>query len=295
MRKPAVPFEPVAPITGRTVWLCRANFEAYLYEELERQKRSPRMLGLGAVESDAAGEAVFGRAAFKVVDALGTQGTVEAWTLDTPLANGCSQAVRAQAEAAVLLPGPKRWVLCAFSPALTVKGTDPAGGPKRMKREGGSISRASLKLEEAFEWLGDAPGRAETCVDLGAAPGGWTQRLLSRGARVIAVDPAKLKVPPSPKLKHVQDSAFRFQPAEPVEWLFCDMAWRPLEVAQLLAKWGRHRWAIRTVSNIKLPMKDKWPTLDRVRATLEGGGWRDVKMRQLYHDRDEVTLTARSY
>ena len=295
MRKPAVPLEPIAPITRRQVWLCRPNFEAYLFEELEREKRSPRMLGAGAVESEPAVEPVFGRAAFTAVDALGAQGTVEAWTLDTPLANGCSQAVRAAAEALELAPGPKRFVLCAFSPALTVKGADPIGGPRRMKREGDAISRASLKLEEAFEWLGDAPGRAETCVDLGAAPGGWTQRLLARGARVVAVDPAKLKVPASPKLRHVQDSAFRYAPEEPVEWLFCDMAWRPLEVAQLLAKWGRHRWAIRTVSNIKLPMKDKWPTLDRVRETLEQGGWRDVKMRQLYHDRDEVTLTARSY
>jgi 23S rRNA (cytidine2498-2'-O)-methyltransferase len=300
MRKPerirtgAAPVEPLVPITGKTVWLCRPSFEPYLFEELARSKTNPRVLGAGAVECEKPGEPVFGRAGFKVVDAFGTTGVVEAWTLDTDLAKGCSPSVREQAAAVPMEKGDARWVLCAFAPGLFVKGAEPIGRPQRMRREADSISRASMKLDEALEWLGDAPGRGETCVDLGAAPGGWTQRLLARGAKVIAVDPAKLKVQ-SPKLKHVQDSAFRFQPDEPVEWLFCDMAWRPLEVAQLLAKWGRHRWAIRTVSNIKLPMKDKWPTLDRVRATLEGGGWRDVKMRQLYHDRDEVTLTARSY
>jgi 23S rRNA (cytidine2498-2'-O)-methyltransferase len=297
IQPPAVPVEPSVPITGRWVWICRAQFEPYLFEELARLKAKPRALGLGAVESEQKAEGlVFARAGFRVVDAVGAKGRVEAWTLDTPVANACSAAVRAQADAVVLeAADTPRWVLCAFSRELTVKGADPVGGPKRMKREADALSRASLKVDEALEWLGDAPGRGETCVDLGAAPGGWTQRLLARGAKVIAVDPAKLKVPPSSRLKHVQDSAFRFQPQEPVEWLFCDMAWRPLEVAQLLAKWGRHRWAIRVVANIKLPMQEKWPMLDRVRETLSQGGWRDVKMRQLYHDRDEVTLTARSF
>ena len=53
-------------------------------------------------------------------------------------------------------------------------------------------SRAARKLDEAFEWIGRGPEPGETCVDLGAAPGGWTAVLLSRRARVIAVDPAKL-------------------------------------------------------------------------------------------------------
>jgi 23S rRNA (cytidine2498-2'-O)-methyltransferase len=70
------------------------------------------------------------------------------------------------------------------------------------------------------------------------------------------------------------------------------MAWRPLEVAQLLGKWARNGWANQLVSNIKLPMKDKLPTVLRVRHTLEGAGWTRVRMRQLYHDRDEVTVIA---
>jgi 23S rRNA (cytidine2498-2'-O)-methyltransferase len=71
------------------------------------------------------------------------------------------------------------------------------------------------------------------------------------------------------------------------------MAWRPLEVAQLLAKWGRRGWASHLVANIKLPMKDKNPLLLRVRQVLtEDGGWEGLTMRQLYHDRDEVTVTA---
>jgi 23S rRNA C2498 (ribose-2'-O)-methylase RlmM len=101
-------------------------------------------------------------------------------------------------------------------------------------------SRAGRKLEEAFEWVGRAPEAGDVCVDLGAAPGGWTAVLLARRARVIAVDPAKLAENLRQKkgVAHVQASAFEFTPTEPVDWLFCDMAWRPMEVAALLAKWG---------------------------------------------------------
>lgn len=169
------------------------------------------------------------------------------------------------------------------------------GGRLRMKRTHDAPSRAAMKLDEALEWYGISPGRGERCVDLGSAPGGWTRRLVERGARVWSVDPGQLApdLQRHPKVRHVTMSAFDFAPEEPVDWLFCDMAWRPLEVAQLLGKWGRRRWAMQLVSNIKLPMKDKLPVVATVRGILEGAGWRHVAIRQLYHDRDEITLTAR--
>ena len=39
-------------------------------------------------------------------------------------------------------------------------------------------------------------------------------------------------------------------------------------------------------------MKQKVAMLDRVREILASGGWTGLKVRQLYHDRDEVTLFA---
>jgi 23S rRNA (cytidine2498-2'-O)-methyltransferase len=48
------------------------------------------------------------------------------------------------------------------------------------------------------------------------------------------------------------------------------------------------------VANLKLPMRDKVPTLVRARAVLEEAGWKALRIRQLYHDRDEVTVVARS-
>lgn len=192
--------------------------------------------------------------------------------------------------------------VCLIGPGVAVVGrvrareamTLSAGGRARMKRTQEAPSRAAMKLDEALEWLGVFPGKGELCVDLGSAPGGWTRRLLERGARVWSVDTGQLApdVAKHPRVKHFTQSAFAFEPPEPADWLFCDMAWRPLEVAQLLGKWARRGNAGQLVANIKLPMKDKLPTLVRVRDELERGGWKRVRMRQLYHDRDEVTVTA---
>ncbi|MDY0062166.1 MAG: SAM-dependent methyltransferase [Myxococcota bacterium] len=168
------------------------------------------------------------------------------------------------------------------------------GGRDRMRATRDRPSRAARKVQEALSWLGIAPGRGEVCADLGAAPGGWSWVLLGLGARVVAVDPANL----SPELAshrgltHVQRSAFEFAPEDELDWLFCDMAWRPLEVAQLLAKWGRRRWARLLVANLKLPMKRKAETVEELREVVTAGGWKRVRTRQLYHDRDECTMIA---
>ncbi len=243
---------------------------------------------------------------------------VQAFTPDTPKGNtltapaeALEAAVRARLPSERLLEDSQRAReagavlvgLCVAPDGVTVVGLVHArealslapGGRRRMRREAESPSRAAMKLEEALDGLAFEPGRGDVCVDLGAAPGGWTQRLVARGARVVAVDPAKLmpELAANPRVRHMQESAFAYTPEEPADWLFCDMAWRPLEVAQLLAKWGRRGWASHLVANIKLPMKDKNPVLLRVRHTLaEEGGWEGLTVRQLYHDRDEVTVTA---
>ena len=168
------------------------------------------------------------------------------------------------------------------------------GGRLRAHVSKTAPSRAAMKLAEAFSWLDRAPESGDVCVDLGAAPGGWSWVLLKRGAKVYAVDPALLSPTLSGQknLTHLRADAFLFDPGEPVDWLFSDMAWRPLEAAALLAKWARRGWARQLIANIKLPMKKKAEYLFRVRDILSDGGWTSLRARQLYHDRDEVTFAG---
>ncbi|XXF80075.1 23S rRNA (cytidine(2498)-2'-O)-methyltransferase RlmM [Myxococcaceae bacterium GXIMD 01537] len=293
-----------------------------LVESAERPEPAPAFARAGypvlASLEGSAPDALAADAARAVARLPGQKPLVlQAFTPDTPAGNALSptaealrEAVRARLPEGRLLEDEGRaretgaWLVAlCVAPGVTVVGAVAArealslapGGRRRMKRAGESPSRAAMKLEEALDALPMEPGRGDACVDLGAAPGGWTQRLVARGARVTAVDPARLmpELAGNPRVKHVQESAFTYAPEEPADWLFCDMAWRPLEVAQLLAKWGRRGWASHLVANIKLPMKDKNPLLLRVRHILvKDGGWEGLTMRQLYHDRDEVTVTA---
>ena len=166
------------------------------------------------------------------------------------------------------------------------------GGRQRYKKPKDAPARSALKLVEALAWLGHGPQSGEVCVDLGAAPGGWSQVLLERRCHVVAIDPGRLAPHLTGRLEHLRMNAFSFEPEIPADWVLCDMAYRPLEVAGLLAKWGRHRWAQFLLANIKLPMNRRVDMLARVREILATGGWTGLRMRQLYHDRDEITLSA---
>ncbi len=169
--------------------------------------------------------------------------------------------------------------------------TSSPGGRSKRKRPEDAVSRSGLKLEEAIDWCGAGPERGDIVADLGAAPGGWSQVALSRGATVIAVDLARMKVEAPPKrFAHLEENAFRYAPPETLDWVLCDMAYRPLEVAKLLAKWGRRSWARQLLGNVKLPMKQKAKVLASVLDILREAGWSGLRARQLYHDRDEVTI-----
>jgi 23S rRNA (cytidine2498-2'-O)-methyltransferase len=334
VRLPPMPTHVVPPEPGTWVWTCRAGFEPQLFEELAWLKLRPTLVAHAIITSLPPGDArpTFARTGF-CVDAIaespraafealpqGEALKLQVWSADTDAGNtraaACTawddtiSALRAEAGFPDVATPWKAWEagawlgqVCLLGDRVALVGkvrarealSLSAGGRARMKRTGEAPSRAAMKLDEALEWYGVSPGTGDVCVDLGSAPGGWTRRLVERGARVWSVDPAKLApdLATHAKVRHFTTSAFEFSPPEPADWLFCDMAWRPLEVAQLLAKWARNRWATQLVSNIKLPMKDKLPTLARVRHTLEEGGWTRVQMRQLYHDRDEITVSAR--
>jgi 23S rRNA (cytidine2498-2'-O)-methyltransferase len=169
----------------------------------------------------------------------------------------------------------------------------------RMPRE--APSRSTLKLAEALVvFLGDRepellrPGRR--AVDLGAAPGGWTWQLAHRGLRVTAVDngPLKGEVARDSLVTHLTVDGLRYRPPRPVDWMVCDIADQPARIAALVAGWIARGDARHTIFNLKLPMKKRYDEVRRCAAiigeTLARAGVRHaLRLRQLYHDREEVT------
>ncbi|MGH8174430.1 MAG: 23S rRNA (cytidine(2498)-2'-O)-methyltransferase RlmM, partial [Rhodanobacteraceae bacterium] len=179
------------------------------------------------------------------------------------------------------------------------------GGIPRLRFPRGAPSRSTLKLEEAFLVLLDEDERerwlkpAMTAVDLGAAPGGWTWQLVRRSIRTIAIDngPMDAALMDSGIVEHRRTDGFRFQPPRPVDWLVCDMVEQPRRIAELIARWLAQGMCRRTIFNLKLPMKKRYDEVELclgiVRDAVEAAGRSlDLRAKQLYHDREEITVFA---
>lgn len=176
----------------------------------------------------------------------------------------------------------------------------PLGIP-RLRRAGRAPSRSAQKLAEAIVvFLGerevDLLHAGQRAVDLGAAPGGWTWVLASRGLRVVAVDngPLKGEVAHEPRVRHLRADGLTWRPPRPVDWLVCDIVERPARIAELVAGWIADGDAQAAIFNLKLPMKKRYDEVRHCEALivqrLRGAGVRaTLQLRHLYHDREEVT------
>ncbi len=174
-------------------------------------------------------------------------------------------------------------------------------GIPRLHMPRAAPSRSTLKLAEALAcFLGEEATAKRLCpgmtaVDLGAAPGGWTWQLVRRGLMVTAVDNGAMDAAllDSGQVKQRREDGFRFRPAQPVDWMVCDMIESPSRVCTLAARWIAEGWCRETIFNLKLPMKKRWEEVLRARTiiaeALQGVPHR-LRMKHLYHDREEVTV-----
>lgn len=148
-------------------------------------------------------------------------------------------------------------------------------------------SRAYLKLWDAFTVLGCAPGPGETCLDLGACPGGWTWVLASLGASVVAIDKAPLdpRVVAMPGVSIRQESAFGLAPVDigPVDWLFSDIICYPERLYRLVLNWIDSGLVRNFVCTIKFQGETDHATAAAF-AAIPGS-----KLVHLYHNKHELT------
>ncbi len=176
-------------------------------------------------------------------------------------------------------------------------------GIPRLKSPRQAPSRSNLKLEEAFmAFLPEAkqakilrPGMIG--VDLGACPGGWTWQLLQRGMNVIAIDngPMADVVMETNRVTHIEVDGYQYQPDMPVDWMVCDIVESPIRTASMAARWIAEGWCTYSIFNLKLPMKKRWQEVKRCldlihEALAEAGMEYECQVKQLYHDREEVTV-----
>lgn len=177
----------------------------------------------------------------------------------------------------------------------------PMGVP-RLKMHADAPSRSALKLEEALLVLLTADERTRLlregmhAADLGAAPGGWTWVLTRHRLQVTAIDngPLRQHVIDTGLVQHLRADGFSWHPSKPLDWMVCDMVEQPSRVASRMAEWFHHGWCRHAVFNLKLPMKKRWQEtrlcLDRFAA--QAGKPLTIRAKQLYHDREEITVFA---
>lgn len=228
-----------------------------------------------------------------------------------PLCRGLGGALRGMLdEAGLLTAGARRrlHVIVLATDAVLLAESDPAvsspwpGGIPRLRRLPGAPSRSAAKLDEALATMLDDGERERllkpgmTAVDLGAAPGGWSWVLAGRHLRVTAVDngPLQPQVLDTGLVDHVRADGFSWRPPKPVDWLVCDMVEQPSRVAVLIGRWLADGACRRALFNLKLPMKKRYAETLRCLELLRDTAGRslDVRCRQLYHDREEVTVLA---
>lgn len=149
----------------------------------------------------------------------------------------------------------------------------------------GPPSRAYLKLWEAFTRIGAWPRPGETCLDLGAAPGGWTWAAATLGARVTAVDKSPLdpRVAALPGVTWRAGSAFA-EPPEPVDWLLSDVIAYPERLLALVERWIAAGAARRIVCTVKFQGATDHAAAAAF-AAIPGG-----QLAHLFHNKHEMTF-----
>lgn len=149
-------------------------------------------------------------------------------------------------------------------------------------------SRAYLKLWELFTLHGvRPPSSGESCIDLGASPGGWTWVLAHLGCSVKAFDRSPL-APSVGKLKNVsfaKGNAFTIEPNSvgKIDWLFSDVICAPEKSLQLIEKWLSSGLVRNLVCTIKFKGQTDHEITQRLRA-IPGS-----RIKHLFHNKHELT------
>lgn len=177
------------------------------------------------------------------------------------------------------------------------------GGARRFAQTPEQISRAEFKLLEALEVFGITFPTQGHALDLGAAPGGWTRLLLDAGLNVVAVDPANLdpRLTKRKRLEHYRGYAEKYleeaiRNSSRFDVIVNDMRMDAREAARQLVKASLCLRADGFIISVfKLPHAAPGINpLTNLKEALKilSTRFSFVQARQLFHNRQEVTVVA---
>lgn len=195
----------------------------------------------------------------------------------------------------VLVEPGEWWVGCH----RTVRRSDCwPGGVPQLELPEYAVSRAYLKMMEALQWSALPMAVGNVCMELGCAPGGASQALLDCGLRVIGVDPAEVDpvVTANPQFTHVRRRTIEVprKLLKGVQWLAADMNVAPTYTLDAVEALVTHRDASIRGMVLTLKLSD-WKLLDEISSYIErihSWGYRDVRVRQLAFNRQEICVVA---
>lgn len=217
------------------------------------------------------------------------------------LAQAASDALRSRGCAA--LRANTEWVLSiCVTPEGAFLGVNQAkdsladwpGGRVRLSRGEQLVSRSELKLEELLKiYPGSIPAQGKA-MDFGAAPGGWTRIVRSRGIEVWAIDPGELdrRILSDPGVHYFSTTVGDFlrSATQKFDFVVNDMRMDPVRSSRVLVDAARClRAGAVAILTLKLGVHDVRPCIERCLRIL--GEKYDVAFgRSLFHNRHEVTL-----
>lgn len=174
---------------------------------------------------------------------------------------------------------------------------DWPGGRVRLAKPKGQISRAEFKLEELFRTGAVTLPEGGKAIDLGAAPGGWTRILLDRGFEVWAVDPGDLdrRLAGREGLHHVRTTAgpFLAETTETFDLVVNDMRMAPGLSASIMNSAVQHLSPDGLgIMSLKISPQHPLAMVDGAFRLLREH-WEPVFVRQLHHNRNEITAVIR--
>jgi 23S rRNA (cytidine2498-2'-O)-methyltransferase len=172
------------------------------------------------------------------------------------------------------------------------------GGFAEIALPAGAASRAYLKMAEALRWSELAIEPGHEIVELGCAPGGSCQLLLSRGLKVVGIDPAAMhpSVLAHPNFTHLRKRAadVRRREFRKTRWLTADMNVAPEYTLDAVESIVTHPDV--HIEGVLLTLKlMQWSLAEMLPdylARIRSWGYEHVAARQLQHGRQEVCAAA---